>query len=199
MPILVLDIETTGLCKQNKNREYYHPKKLKYYDNSRIIEIAYSIYAKNKNTNVWETIKNVSNLIKPDNFLIENTSIHGIKHNDAVKNGKPINEVFNLLQNDLSNINKIVAYNAKFDINILLSEMYRYNNNDLINIINDKKILCGLKLARHKIKKTKKYKLINIYNFLHNTKEKQTHRALDDVNLCAKVFFKLLSSDSSTD
>ncbi len=197
MPILVLDIETTGLCKQNKHREYYHPKKTKYYDNSRIIEVAYTIYAKNTNTNQWESIKDVSNLIKTDKFLIENTFIHGIEHDDAVNNGRPINEVFDLLQNDLSNINKIVAYNANFDINILLSEMYRYNNEDLINIINNKKILCGLKLARHKIKNSKNYKLINIYNFLHNTNEKQTHRALDDVNICAKVFFKLSSLDFS--
>jgi len=198
MPILVIDIETTGLCKQNKHREYYHPQKTKYYDNSRIIEIAYIIYAKNNNTDQWEAIKNESHLIKPDNFLIENTFIHGIKHDDAVQNGRPINEVFNFLQNDLSNINKIIAYNANFDINILLSEMYRYNNENLINIINNRKILCGLKLARHKIKNIRSYKLINIYNLLHNTNEKQTHRALDDVNLCAKVFFKLLALDSFT-
>ena len=197
MAILVIDTETTGLCKTKRNRKYYHPRKTEYYDKSRIIEIAYTIYAKEKQTNEWKAIKDVSNLVQPDNFLIENSHIHGINHKDAVEEGKPINELFDILMNDLHNVNKIVAYNASFDINILLSEMYRYNNEKMISEFNNKKFLCALKLSRYKIKKRKNYKLINIYNFLHNTNEIQTHRALDDVNLCAKVFFKLSSPDYS--
>jgi hypothetical protein len=43
--MLFIDIETTGIPEEKiKYKEYYSPKDLIYYANSRIVEIAYIIY-----------------------------------------------------------------------------------------------------------------------------------------------------------
>ena len=40
------------------------------------------------------------------------------------------------------NINEIISYNINFDINILKSELFRYNQNVLLDIINKTEIYC---------------------------------------------------------
>ena len=45
----------------------------------------------------------------------------------------------------LNNIKTIVAHNILFDINIILSEAYRCNNNTLIDNIRSKELECSMK------------------------------------------------------
>ena len=87
MNILVIDTETTGLPNRPSFNKYYNPMICKHYDSSRIIEIGYIIYNEQ-----GQKIKENSFLIKPDNFIIENTHIHGISQIDANTNGIDIKE-----------------------------------------------------------------------------------------------------------
>ena len=92
------------------------------------------------------------------------------------------------------NVSVTKPYNADFDVNVLLSEAYRYKCFDFIKKFKQKKFICVLKLARKKLK-LKSYKLINVYNTLYNTDVKQKHRTEDDVKLCSEVFFKIKESN----
>ena len=184
--IIVIDTETTGLPKTKGFNDYYDPKYLQYYESSRLIEIGYIIFS-----NKGEKIKSNSFLIKPNKFLIKNTFIHGITHKDANNKGIELNEGLNILNKDLTNINIIVAHNILFDINIILSEAYRCNNNTLIDNIRSKKLECSMKLGKDVLNLSRFPKLVVLYKTLFNEDIKQDHRALSDCILCSKCYFKL--------
>jgi len=189
---LVIDCETTGLPVIGGGGHFLPPNETKYYDCSRLIELGYAIISKKDNT---LNIKNQkSMLILPDNYVIKNSNIHGIEQDMAIENGKPINEIFDIFSKDLDKVHTVLAYNADFDVNVLLSEAYRYKCFDFIKKFKQKKFICVLKLARKKLK-LKSYKLINVYNTLYNTDVKQKHRTEDDVKLCSEVFFKIKESN----
>ena len=201
MPILVFDCETTGIPveKADKklkytNKRFYHPKKTKYYDSSRLVELGYGKISKLNDS--WKFEEPMSSIIYPDNFEINNSEIHGIEHNTALQEGKPLKEVLENFKKDLVNVNTVLAYNAQFDINVLLSEAYRYGCTDFIKEFNKKKFICVMEFAKKKVKgpyKPHKYKLVNLYNSLFETKIVQKQRAGEDVTMCAKVFAKLNS------
>jgi DNA polymerase-3 subunit alpha len=189
MPIIILDTETTGLMTFASNRKPINPKYYEFYDSCRICELGYSIYSKINGK--WKVIKDVSMLVKPDGYKIENSHIHGIEHETAVKEGKDINYVLSEFLKDLKTVNKIVAYNSDFDYNVILSEAYRSQNNELIEKLKEKDIICAMKLAKDKLK-LKHIKLIDLYNKLFDTFDIQEHRALADVRMTAKCLFKLI-------
>ena len=199
MPILVFDCETTGLPIEKKDKKlkytperYHHPIKTKYYDTSRLVELGFASMSKVGDN--WICTDAKSMIVYPDNFEIKNSEIHGIEHQVALESGKPFKDVIKQLEKELDGVNKILAYNAQFDINVLLSEAYRYGCTEFIEKFNKKEFICVMELAKKKLKgpyKYQKYKLENVYNTLFGTKNVQKHRAGEDVEMCSKVFIKL--------
>jgi len=192
MYFLFLDLETTGLpIEKIQYKEYYSPKEIKYYSNSRIVEICYKIY----NRNVL--IKTFTQIIKPNGFIIDNesfaTKLHKITKEKAELEGIDINTVFESLKNDLQeyNISSIIAHNYEFDKNVLLSELFRANNLPLYDIINNYNYICTMQLGMNYFNRNKQYKLIDLYNDLYKENKKQRHNASNDVDLCIKCFFKI--------
>lgn len=188
MPIIVFDLESSGLPVFASNRQPIDPRYYKYYNSSRVIELGYAMYEK-KDGN-WKSIKEVSILVRPEGFVIENTDIHGITHDDATKHGHAISKVLEMFQEDLMKVNKVVAYNADFDYNVILAEAYRCKNKEFITELKSKKIICAMKLAKEKLN-LRHIKLIDLYNRLFTTFDIQEHRALADVQMTAKCLFKL--------
>jgi DNA polymerase-3 subunit epsilon len=184
---LFIDTETSGLP-ITKNFKYYNPKNTKYYDNARIIEIAYIIYDDN---NV--KIKEVSALIKPSGFVIENSHIHGITMDDAIKEGLNISDVLEKMYDDLFqySVSCIIAHNINFDINVLLAECYRLNKSHLYNSIIKIRKECTMHLGKIYLKSTKNPKLNILYEHLFNKEVIQEHRALSDAKICAACYFKM--------
>lgn len=185
---LFFDTETNGLPIM-KNYSYYHPKNLKYYDSSRIIDIAYIIYDNDGNK-----IKENNYLIKPENFTIDNSEIHGITYEQALNDGKNIKEVFEEFYNDLNeyNVDSIIAHNINFDVNVILSECYRMNYKHLINIILKINKECTMDIGKNYMKSNKNPKLINLYQFLFSKDIVQEHRALSDTKICAECYYKMI-------
>jgi DNA polymerase III epsilon subunit-like protein len=143
MFILVFDTETTGLPRKKK---YYGPATYtgsfiggayhnyvlsKNYDSSRIVQIAAVLYKYDKNSFVYCDSKCFK--IKPRGFVISNSHMHGITHQDAVENGVEFNEAIAKLSPYVEQASLVVAHNAAFDINVLAAEMYRHR---MINEIN---------------------------------------------------------------
>jgi DNA polymerase III epsilon subunit-like protein len=184
--IMILDTETNGLPKMRGFNNYYPPWIFKYYDTARLIELAYIIYNKN-----GDKIKEVSNLVTPIGFNIRNSEIHGITEEMAFQ-GKNIKEVFEEFKNDLKDVEILVAHNISFDINILLSEFYRQNNKELINIFKVKQKYCTMKKGMEFMKFYKYPKLIELYEFIYNEPCIQHHRALSDVVICSQCFFRMI-------
>jgi DNA polymerase III epsilon subunit-like protein len=184
--LLFIDTETTGLPITKSYDDYFDPKETQYYDQSRIIDIGYVICNENN-----KLIKKVKNLIKPNNFTISNSHIHGITNDKAIKKGIDINNALDILNNDLENVNTIIAHNSIFDINVILSECYRNNKTALINNINSKSIKCTKKMGQKFMNSYKAPKLVELYKYLFNEDIIQKHRALADAKLCQKCYFKI--------
>ena len=67
--VLTFDVESTGLPKTKGFNNYYDYKELKYYDNSRIVSIAWNLLYKKK------LISSKYFIIKPKDFKVDENSI----------------------------------------------------------------------------------------------------------------------------
>jgi DNA polymerase III epsilon subunit-like protein len=180
--LMVLDTETTGFPSSR------NPEELEKFNNARLIELGYIIFDKTR-----KDIKKYDDLVKPNNFVITNTYIHGITHENAVKNGKNINQVLDQLTLDLKNVDGIICHNISFDMAIILSEAYRANKLELIELINQKLHFCSMAIGKKFMKNDKNPKLIELYKFLFNKDFIQDHRALSDCVACLDCFLSMIS------
>ena len=180
--LMVLDTETTGFPSSR------NPQELDKFNSARLIELGYIIFDKS-----GKDIKKYDNLIIPDNFVITNTFIHGIKQENALKNGKNINEVLDQLTLDLKNVDGIICHNISFDMAIILSEAYRANKLELVKLINEKLHICSMAIGKKFMKNDKNPKLIELYKFLFNKDFIQDHRALSDCVACSECYFSMIS------
>ena len=180
--LMVLDTETTGFPSSR------NPQELDKFNSARLIELGYIIFDKS-----GKDIKKYDNLIIPDNFVITNTFIHGIKQENALKNGKNINEVLDQLALDLKNVDGIICHNISFDMAIILSEAYRANKLELVKLINEKLHICSMAIGKKFMKNDKNPKLIELYKFLFNKDFIQDHRALSDCVACSECYFSMIS------
>jgi len=187
--ILIFDLETTGFPKY-KNAK---PFQSHYFDNARIIEIGYIIINPS-----GEVLKSVNHFVKyKENIKIENSFIHGITNEMVMEHGVMIDDVFDELVNDLINVDTIVAHNIQFDYNVLLSEVYRKYNNfkHLLGLLYSKDLHCTMQIGKKYMSCGKYPKLVELHKLLFDENWVQTHRALDDVNICAKCYIEMMKLD----
>jgi DNA polymerase III epsilon subunit-like protein len=184
MNVMILDVETSGLPIVKRFNVYHNPKNLQYYESSRLVELGYSMYTLDK-----EKLRDITTLIIPDNFTITNHAIHGITHENAKTNGVLISKAFSKLEKDMDKIGTIVGHNIMFDITIIISECYRYGFSTLIDKILTKQLICTMKLGKQYLKLFRNPSLLVLHRTLFKKYVVQTHRALDDVNLCAECYF----------
>jgi DNA polymerase III epsilon subunit-like protein len=181
MNIMILDTETTGFPASKDPTELYK------FNNARLIELGYIIYDSS-----GKKIKEYDSLVKPNNFVIANTYIHGISQQIATSTGKSILAVLNELSTDLDTIDAFVCHNISFDMNIILSEAHRAKMIDLVKKIESKEKLCTMDLGKKFMKLNKSPKLIELYKFLFNKDFIQDHRALSDCVACAACYYDMV-------
>lgn len=197
---LVFDLETTGfpLKVDGKYGKYFHPKELDKYDPSRIVEIAYVLLDENFNQ-----ITTFQTIIKPD-FKINNSHIHGITDEKANESGSDMKEILDRIKIDFDKADVLVAHNIQFDYCILLSESYRYQNHDMIDILNEKKTFCTMKefvnyrkAVNPNSKEFIKFpKLTEMYTFFFGSPFQGAHSALYDCQACALCFREIIKKIS---
>jgi len=184
---MIIDVETSGLPIRKSFYSTPDPSMIDLYKNARIVEIAYIIY-----DSQFNIIRKVESLVKPEGFIIENSHIHKITQEEACQNGQNIETILQNLEKDLIDVERIVAHNIDFDINIILSECYRSKKNNLIKNIFLKQKYCTMKNGKS-LMKTKKYpKLTELYQYIFKKEVIQKHRALSDVEICADCYRKLI-------
>ena len=188
---LILDTETTGLIIKDNNK-IPHFKLIDKYNNSRIIQLSYQL------------IDNNGDLILKRNFyinnqiIIHNSHIHGITNDFINQNGVLFNDIIHIFYDDLKKCKSIICHNINFDINILKSELYRYNYTECLEEIISKKHLCSMIILKDitkikdKCNKNKWPKLNEVYYFLFNTYDiPGIHNAEKDVEALVKCIKEL--------
>jgi len=193
MSSIVIDLETSGLPDKRRSGygyEYYSPRQIEHYENSRIIEIAYAII-----DNKTYILEKCDSLIIPDGFKIENTEFHGITEKMCIEDGVPIEVILNELKDNIEkyNVNNIISHNVKFDANILISECYRYNKSLAKRLYKCNKI-CTMENGSLFMGTRKWPKLEELYEYIFKKKIKQTHRALSDMDYCLECYVKMKES-----
>lgn len=147
---LILDTETTGFPQRLGYDKYYDYKLIDKYNTSRIVQFSYMLC-----NECMEEIDLVDLVVKADNFTIPNANIHGITDEISLTTGSVFVDVANIFYEDLKKVSHIIAHNINFDINVIKSELYRYELYDIIKELESKKLICSMENTK---------KIVNISN-----------------------------------
>jgi DNA polymerase-3 subunit alpha len=196
--IILFDLETTGLPKQPCYDKYHSYKKLQYYNSSRIVQIGMQIYQYDEKSN-HTLIAEYDYIIKPDMFEINNSHIHKITQEIAISKGIDFIQAIKNIKHEFKTASLIVAHNALFDTNIILSEMFRYGLISYIDEFAKIPVFCtsrqttNLLKLRYNKTQYKQPKLIELYRWLFKSNAPNNlHNALQDTKVLSKCFFELL-------
>jgi DNA polymerase III epsilon subunit-like protein len=175
---MLIDVETSGCC-----------------NNDIIVQITLMLC-----NNKFEEIKFDDYIIKRNNFLINNSHIHGITNEISDINGVNFINLLPLLEEYLNNSSYIIAHNAAFDIRFLRKELLKYNENKLIELLDNKKILCTMKDTKELVKvnnikgNLKNPKLSELYYYVFNENITNEHNSKYDVLNLHKIIKSLYES-----
>jgi len=93
----------------------------------------------------------------------------------------------------------VVAHNLQFDFNVILAECYRIlasgtnlTARSVVDKMTSMKKVCTIQLAKDKLKRDKRIKLIHLYEELKGIKWEQQHRAEDDARVCGECYWHLV-------
>jgi hypothetical protein len=208
--VLFIDVETTGLVKDGgfdvKQEDKFPIYTSEEYDNARLVQISW-LYMEDFDYDYEIGIENICDLIvKPNGYKIENEKFHGITNGKALKEGKDIKKIVKNIKNEIMDCEYIIGYNVYYDINVLLSELNRIKNDEIINkILNMEKykILCIGELSSEYAKpnlwlKNKKYQIpkqTDVYYKLFNKKIENAHNAKYDVNAMIEILYHIYKNE----
>ena len=187
---LVYDTETSGLPKKEKGQPYDY-QNTEYFDTARLISISWLLLNENN-----EIVEKKTYFIKPDNFEVseESINIHGLSYEFLIDNGVEIHEMLLHLNGIFENYNiiELIGHNIDFDINILKSELYRYDYNITLSNIIGIPLYCTMKEAQKKMNVRKWPKLSEAYTHFYGENIINAHDAEFDTLHCYKIYLKLM-------
>ena len=110
--VIIFDTETNGLPKSYKKPALDAPNNW-----PDLVSICWMVFADGVHAYTENAI------IRPEGWIItpESTNIHGISQEKALTVGRPLREVLEKFQGDLTDCNRLVAHNLQFDSNVMQS------------------------------------------------------------------------------
>lgn len=186
MNFLIFDIESTGLPREEKD-PFHYPD---YWP--RIVQISWILAEE-------DTIRDQADyIILPEGFKIpkSSTEIHGISHERALAEGKPILEVLNRFSDVISQADIIVGHNIKFDRNVVTAEFARAKlNAPILGLPYHCTMLGTTEICKIPSKGNRKgYKwptLEELHTHLFEDSFENSHNAYADVHACFKCYLEL--------
>jgi DNA polymerase III epsilon subunit-like protein len=145
-------------------------------------------------------LNQVNYIIKPDNFQIENSYLHGITQEYANTNGVHFIQAICNLTKDIKQAKLLVAHNILFDYNVLMSELYRYRLYRTCDLISSIGQFCTCESTADLCKLPnlngydhyKSPKLSELYYFLFKKEATNLHNAEKDVEYLSDIFIELV-------
>lgn len=171
---VAFDVETTGLP-ANGSRD---PTNYKKYDTCRLVSIGIVEYCDDKE------LGNIDFLVKPDDFQVKATEIHGITHQQALEEGHEFDVIYYTLKDVFESVDFVVGHNINFDINCINAECYRRDYEPL-----KPQTVCTQKMSREIL--FKNYRLGSVYKLLFGEELQNWHSALADSRASAQIYLKL--------
>jgi DNA polymerase III epsilon subunit-like protein len=190
MSSIILDVETTGLP-TSRNAPYTDLAK---YESARVVQFTMMLCDDSLNEVALKDY-----IIKADDFIIENSHIHGITDEVSQQDGTPFEDILPTLKEFLEQSDTIYAHNADFDINVIKSELFRIDTpetQEIIDLIDTRTIICTMKETTDMVNIKTKYgpkwpTLAELYQFLFNSPLANAHNSKYDVINLHKIVQKL--------
>jgi DNA polymerase III epsilon subunit-like protein len=179
MQYIAFDFETSGLP---KGRKPVTQETLGQYDTCRAVSLSAARFSSK-----GRLIDTFDAMVYPDDFEISpgSVAIHGITEDTAKSNGRPFIQVFTDFMTFIGPRTKtLVAHNAKFDTNVLRSEMLRHGIN--LSLIDELNFRCTLELYRERF--LKPIRLGVLYEDIFGEQFEDAHNSLADCIACGRVY-----------
>jgi len=166
----------------------------KYQTQARLIHLAFI-----KTDETGEEIQRFSELIRPEGFQIDNSEIHGIHQEIALKNGISAQFAINQFVKALSNCGLLVAHNIEYDKKVIFNELKALGlTKKHFNTLYNLPTLCTMQSStaycdlRENGREHPKFpRLSELYEKLFEKKYPENHHALTDVEAAMHCFFEL--------
>ena len=181
--VVIYDIETTGLYKQNKFRAIPLYNQLNCFNTCRIVQMSYVVCKRGS----FDIVGQGDIIVKSDGFKIENEQFHGVTTERSEQEGIPFEAAIKKMLTACKGASYLIAHNATFDVLVTRSEMFRYNLNDDMAEFDALKVICSMKKTRAIVQcrgkdgRTKSPKLKELYEFATEKEIKNEHNAMFDV------------------
>ena len=182
---LIIDVETTGFPDSRNLPRDAHPciENTQMYDGARIVQISMMLCNER-----FETVEMTDFVVRSEGFAIPNAHIHGITDAIAAESGVSfVDVVVPCLSRLLAHASHIVAHNARFDMSVLRSELFRRGLQPVLAAVDEKKVFCTmdgtrtLVNARTKRGHVKNPKLSELYMFACGESMENAHNSKYDV------------------
>ena len=181
---VVFDTETTGLFRRNAQ-----PSDTAEYDGARVLQIAYVVCDE-----AWRELRSSCYIVSPGGehgFVVDGTQIHGITSDRAVAEGVSFKIAVEGLFSELEKPNvALVAHNAEFDMNVLVSELYRRGHTKWLSLLETTPVVCTMQTTTDLLKLPGRFgykwpRLEELYRWVTGEAMTDAHDALRDCqNLC---------------
>jgi len=203
--ILFIDLETTGLPgKATPGVGCLFEDNLKF-NSSRILEIGWYYLENYKKEFIFDHNDVKQIFRKPLDFKhipINSILIHGITYSTVISEGKPLSRIMNSeFGNCLGNADFVIAYNAIFDVSIILNELHRIKFHSMYNklkrMIDLNQILCMKKICKEYFGKIARQ--IDVYNKCFGEFPSDQHRAKGDCIAMVDIFKFIIQNKKAFD
>lgn len=168
---VVLDIETMGLDRNDKNQKIIEISALKYKDG--------------------KELEKFTTFVQPDGKLEDKiTEITGITQ-EMAESGIPQKEALEKLAEFAGEDSTIVAHNTTFDLPYIRTKLRQEGLDELSERFKMEKALCTMTLARKLVPNLENFKAVTVGKHFGVVNE-DAHRAEADTRACALTFFKMI-------
>lgn len=188
VPVMVLDLETSGLPRTQGFNRYFPYTDVDAYDSSRLVQLAFCRFR------IGEPVSResvYSAFRRPDGFVLSPDAqrITQLDPQWLDTHGQPIQTVLDPLLEALADCELILAHNAGFDINILKNELYRlgYSTYQIEDQwFPDRKVRCTCRLTDYT-------RLQTLHSWIPAASPLHFHNAQDDVLALVEIINFLCS------
>ncbi|MEL6719037.1 MAG: 3'-5' exonuclease [Bacteroidota bacterium] len=166
----------------------------KYQTSARLIHLAFI-----KTDETGKELQRFSELVRPMGFQIDNSEIHGITQEVALKNGVSAQFAIHEFMAALANCSLLVAHNIDYDKKVVFNELkalglIKTHFNTLYNVptlctMQSSTAYCDIRDGGRE--RPKFPRLSELYKKLFDKEYPQNHHALTDVEAAMHCFFEL--------
>ncbi|KAG1667140.1 hypothetical protein FOA52_004135 [Chlamydomonas sp. UWO 241] len=196
---IVLDVETTGLMRRGPTGKYPLHGDLAAYDGARVVSISWQVLDAS-----LATVDAQHFIVRPSGFEAMPEAarrVHGISTADVTERGVGFDKVACKLRRRLERhgCTQFVAHNARFDANVVLSELHRLGDAETYRAVTALDRRCTMREGRCFLEQAKNPRLGELFKALFGTEMENAHRSDADVEACRRCFAEMEARKKTAD